>query len=61
MGGGGGGGGGDMAYIDRVPRDHLSATSYVYDIPLGDFIGSTLSMAFQCIFSLPSLHSLHQV
>ena len=27
---------------------------YVHDIPLGDFIGSTLSMAFQCIFSLPN-------
>ena len=27
---------------------------YVYDIPLGDFIGST---AFQCIFSLPVSHS----
>ena len=24
---------------------------YVYDIPLGDFIGGHISMAFQCILS----------
>ena len=33
---------------------------YVCDIPLGDYIGSTLSMAFQCVFSLPVSHSLRQ-
>ena len=33
---------------------------YVYDILLGDFIGSTLSMAFQCNFSLPVSHSIRQ-
>ena len=52
-----------------MPRDQLSASScningssryssywymYMYiHVPLGDFIVSTLLMAFQCIFSLP--------
>ena len=33
---------------------------YFYDISLGDIIGSTLSMVFQCIFSLPVSHSIRQ-
>ena len=42
---------------------HISCSiksMYVYDIPLGDFIGSTLLMAFHCIFSLPVSHSIRQ-
>ena len=33
---------------------------YVYDRPLADFIGSTLSMAIQCIFNIFLLDSIRQ-